>query len=331
MHIHQVITALSLPASLHAMVIAREQEVNHTMGLEKRDPCDGVNASPVLYHEYREADCPARFKFSSDGSCEGAKNPDNDCQAFCQVLTFTITGGASGRLLDAFSLGVSGGFSYVTAKAFSRAFTVKLDIGQCGYFTFVPVRRDICGTLSLYGTRVGWTGIPYCDTAVDRDPIQNIQNFCSGSAWNNPDGTADGETIFVRTDCANRAPLDMDQQDPVYQNPGVALDRGKLAAMIDAWQTNTCDVSYEFLFDKFEVRGKAWADNELGANGEGLEAKIRGCGALTGWKFQWTPDDPNFEWYASGKLPIGVKNCVGSAVTAAGGPSASRGDCNGAG
>ena len=28
--------------------------------LIKRDPCDGVNASPVLYHEYSTADCPPK-------------------------------------------------------------------------------------------------------------------------------------------------------------------------------------------------------------------------------------------------------------------------------
>ena len=39
------------------------------------------------------------------------------------------------------------------------------------------------------------------------------------------DKTPRGDTIFVRTDCANRKPLPMDQQDPAYNHPGVPLPR----------------------------------------------------------------------------------------------------------
>ena len=58
-----------------------------------------------------------------------------------------------------------------------------------------------------------------------------------------------------------------------------------------------------------------------------LEAQIKGCGALKDWKFQRTTTDPQYEWYASGHLPIGVKNCAGRAVTTAGGPGATSGNC----
>ena len=55
--------------------------------ISKRNPCDGINAMPALYHEYREADCPAPNHFLPDARCEGyndiQKNPD--CVAFCQV------------------------------------------------------------------------------------------------------------------------------------------------------------------------------------------------------------------------------------------------------
>jgi hypothetical protein len=43
--------------------------------------------------------------------------------------------------------------------------------------------------------------------------------------------------------------------------------------------------SYEFLYDTFEVRGKNRVGNSLGAKGEGLEAQIKGCDALTDWSF----------------------------------------------
>ncbi|KAL2834380.1 hypothetical protein BDW59DRAFT_156312 [Aspergillus cavernicola] len=50
-----------------------------------------------------------------------------------------------------------------------------------------------------------------------------------------PDGTVNGETIFVRTDCSNWMPLPMEEQDLVYQKPGVALDSGVYEAYANAW------------------------------------------------------------------------------------------------
>ena len=92
---------------------------------------------------------------------------------------------------------------------------------------------------------------------------------------------------------------------------------------------DNCDVSYRFLYDGFEVRGKNWADGRLGVNGEGLLKELKGCGAVTNWKFERTPNDVKYQWYAHGHLPIGTKNCVGRAVLSAGGSS--KGNCHGAG
>ncbi|KAL8893978.1 MAG: hypothetical protein Q9192_004737 [Flavoplaca navasiana] len=92
---------------------------------------------------------------------------------------------------------------------------------------------------------------------------------------------------------------------------------------------NTCDVSYKFVLNHFEVRGKNFPDAKLGADGEGLKEEIEGCGLLTSWKFEWTPDDPRFQWYAKGKLPVGTKSCVGAATQTAGGKHA--GSCKGPG
>jgi hypothetical protein len=90
-----------------------------------------------------------------------------------------------------------------------------------------------------------------------------------------------------------------------------------------------CDVSYKFFFDGVEVRGKNWPDAKLGTNGDGLRQQLEGCGALTKWKFEMTPNDCCFQWYASGQLPIGTKACVGRAVQSAGGSG--DGNCHGAG
>ncbi|KAI4244220.1 MAG: hypothetical protein LQ352_006885 [Teloschistes flavicans] len=88
-----------------------------------------------------------------------------------------------------------------------------------------------------------------------------------------------------------------------------------------ATQVNTvhCDVSYKVAFDQFELRGKNVPDAELGENGEGLHREIKGCGAITKWHFEWTPNDSVYEWYASGQLPVGTKACVGRALVSADG------------
>lgn len=83
----------------------------------------------------------------------------------------------------------------------------------------------------------------------------------------------------------------------------------------------TCNVSDKFFFDGFEVRGKNLPSALMGADGEGLRKELSGCGAMTGWDFEQTPDNCCFQWYASGSLPIGTKSCVGRAIQSAGGSS----------
>lgn len=92
---------------------------------------------------------------------------------------------------------------------------------------------------------------------------------------------------------------------------------------------DNCNVSYRWLFDSFEIRGKNFPDAKLGKDGAGLLAQLRGCGAVTEWGFDWTPNDVKFQWYAHGHLPIGTKACVGRAVESAGGTS--LGECQGSG
>ena len=67
----------------------------------------------------------------------------------------------------------------------------------------------------------------------------------------------------------------------------------------------SCDVSYDFVYADFEVRSKDWPGAKLDANGEGLLKEIKGYGALT-------PNDAKFGWYVDGRLPIGMKSCVGN-------------------
>ena len=129
-----------------------------------------------------------------------------------------------------------------------------------------------------------------------------------------------------------------DGNDPV-NNPhnykfGSTLTTGdgwvfKMEPLAQQINEDTCDVSYKFLFDKIEIRGKDWPDAKLGDNGEGLKKQLEGCGELTKWGFEWTPNDVKYQWYAHGHLPIGTKSCVGNAVMSAGGST--KANCHGAG
>ena len=53
--------------------------------ISKRNPCDGINATPVLYHEYGGDACPPINTLDSKGDCPGLDPLGNDCASFCQV------------------------------------------------------------------------------------------------------------------------------------------------------------------------------------------------------------------------------------------------------
>ena len=58
------------------------------------------------------------------------------------------------------------------------------------------------------------------------------------------------------------------------------MDRGKLIALLMAMtpegaEGDSCDVFYEFLYDTFEVRGKNWVGNSLGANGRDWKRRLK--------------------------------------------------------
>lgn len=189
------------------------------------------------------------------------------------------------------------------------------------------------------------------DVAVD-----NVNDFCDQSTneviYNQDsvnelslsvrDLTDDSKGPLDSVDCVARfqnAVIDgCDGDDPINNPHNYKF--GSTLTTADGWeykmtplskQVNevSCDVSYKFFFDGFEIRGKNLPDAKFGANGEGLREQLSGCGALTAWNFERTPDDVKFQWYASGNLPIGTKSCIGNALVSAGG--AGTGNCHGAG
>lgn len=143
----------------------------HTLG--RRDVCNGIGDTPELYHQYLSKACPPKYTMTSKGVCKDMW-PWNSCTAFCQVrtsftygreqpfnvactgpLTCTITtqdttsytlnlnGNLGYKFSEALNAGISGGFSVGTTHAFSQAHQIKLNDNECGYFTWVPVVKNV--------------------------------------------------------------------------------------------------------------------------------------------------------------------------------------------
>lgn len=83
----------------------------------------------------------------------------------------------------------------------------------------------------------------------------------------------------------------------------------------------SCTSWYKVLWASFDVYGGGWANSDFGQDPGGVLAQMRGCGAVTGWGFDYfdTPVSDGTEWHAYGRLPIGTRGCVGSAVASSGG------------
>ncbi|PKY08632.1 hypothetical protein P168DRAFT_278197 [Aspergillus campestris IBT 28561] len=248
-----------IPIVLFSLV-ASASPVDHS--LTRRDFCDGVDAMPVLYHEYGSDKCKPKYSLSDDGVCRHTSFEANRCAAFCQVRTnffygqeqpfvntfchgpetCTITSthtrtvgwslSITPQIQNALKVGVSGGFSGSSGDAVAHSYSIKLESGQCGYFTFVPVVKSVCGSLSTQSQRVMFSPWPVHWCIND---YKTTGNVCGDELRLNPDGSVDGETIFVRTNCENRMPLPAKEQDAVYQKPGVPMDRGTQEAWAKAW------------------------------------------------------------------------------------------------
>jgi hypothetical protein len=55
---------------------------------------------------------------------------------------FTVGGSLTGKFTDAVSAGVSGGFTTTQTTAKAQSYSTKIDKGTCGYFTYVPVKKE---------------------------------------------------------------------------------------------------------------------------------------------------------------------------------------------
>ncbi|KAK8006622.1 hypothetical protein PG991_012919 [Apiospora marii] len=251
--------------------------------LAAANPCDGVDATPVFYHE--------SWNF-----------------------------GFSPKVGKAVKLGVSGGYSQSFGTSQGRSWDFEPQPGECGYFTFVPARKTTCGTLSQ-STAMWQDGMWMCAPNVI-----NTNDFCAPQIWYDTTGQPDGVVIFVRINCLTREPLGPEVQDPIYNMPGVKLDRGTLATIMQSWVVDTCSAKLVSnnadgsQTGSFEIHGKGFSDDKLGDDGANLNAGLSSCGTVASWAFNWTPDNGTYDWSATGTVQgSSIKGCIGDAVVAAGG------------
>ena len=129
--------------------------------IERRDPCDGIDASPILYSPYGDSSCPPENTPYANGSCPMDTSvvhswaPGFDCTGFCQSQTtftyateeifensychgpetctisqtttrgvtwsFTFGTTISGSLIKGVTQGISGGFTVASQKTVAHA------------------------------------------------------------------------------------------------------------------------------------------------------------------------------------------------------------------
>ncbi|KAB5560304.1 hypothetical protein GE09DRAFT_1220955 [Coniochaeta sp. 2T2.1] len=169
------------------------------------DPCDGINASPVLYHTYGEPECPPNRIFNyRTGFCEGwdRRNEQEDCASFCQTSTIftraqevpfplsechwpmecTLTHddtaswnwgiGFQGKLKLAFVVGISGGYGQTYGMSDGHSWKFTPAPHECGYFSFIPVKKTTCGPFTE-ADESWWSGPTFKESADDLSPVIN--------------------------------------------------------------------------------------------------------------------------------------------------------------
>ncbi|KAK2779721.1 hypothetical protein CKAH01_03069 [Colletotrichum kahawae] len=212
-----------------------------------------------------------------------------------------------GKFLKA---GISGGWSENWSTAYGRTWTVRLEEGQCGYFTFVPVKKEVRT----------WPGPPdsppwydfYCDKG--KDAAEHRGNICIDELWMISSGSGklipDGAIIFVYTDCQTRQPLPMDKQDPIYSSPGVALDGKTIDSIQQAWVWNSCEiVDIEGSGDRrLIMRGSGFRDENIGEDGTALTRDVVSKCDVYSIMGAHTTKDVKFHFYERGKPDYSPKD-----------------------
>ncbi|KAL2060679.1 hypothetical protein VTL71DRAFT_9320 [Oculimacula yallundae] len=197
---------LPMQNSAHQFMIAKKN-----YHLANDGHCDGQMPRPGEPGEC-SVYCEVRVTYSY-----GEEQPysESQCRASeCKVAmgttkTITTTWGIDASLVKAFSIGATYSYSTSVAYSLSTEQTVMLEPGECGYWTFVPVLVESCGTLTTAPVDYG-SGSPF-----DTNPTLPALT---------EDGKGYGIVIFVYTNCDRKAGIDWHhpRQNPIYLVPGVS-------------------------------------------------------------------------------------------------------------
>ncbi|KAJ0118227.1 hypothetical protein J7T55_009010 [Diaporthe amygdali] len=373
-----VLFALASLPFLAVSKITRDQFEIQARVLVGRNPCDGLNYSHItLYEDYSEPLCPAPKHLDAQGECEDYANAEQDCASFCQLTTtyiwgrespffksechypmrcelretdstmWTLEGYIAGdvQFRKALEAGITGGVGSSSGHAKDHSWSITPLLGECGYFTWVPITKRTCGTLTSslkVGTSEdGWTCLNKTTT---------VQDICHDQVWyleGGPDGVVRDhdprtfrihftnkkttpQVIWVRTNCSTGEPLGFQSQDPVYNSPEVSLYAYSSSTMFDGWSTNTCvmtnikSVSDGTWFN-LEIQARGLQLGMVGNNGEVLFRRVNACGDISSWNFTWADVAyPNSTWDMAANSTLFVKKgvskaCIGTALEQAGG------------
>ena len=83
-----------------------------------------------------------------------------------------------------------------------------------------------------------------------------------------------------------------------------------------------CNADYHWWGYSWDVWGGGFANSDYGQASGGVRGQIKGCGAVTAWKFDYLSSSPGdgVEWYASGTLPLLISShCLAKVIKSAGG------------
>ena len=90
----------------------------------------------------------------------------------------------------------------------------------------------------------------------------------------------------------------------------------------------SCHTQWKAVLDSFDIYGYDWDESKLDAgggyfDGTGLLTQLRGCSAVTRWKFEnlTISDTQPYQWHASGQTTVFQKSCIEHAMLSAGAPS----------
>ncbi|KAK1585516.1 uncharacterized protein LY79DRAFT_591377 [Colletotrichum navitas] len=243
-------------------------------------------------------------------------------------LGWNMGGNFKIQFIKALKIGMTGGYSHDWSESESRKFDVDLAESQCGYFTFIPVKRIIWYVCCLQAfilqtpDHVDLFSFRCGITEPDCPPRWYDFGSCKAGPKNTHLCISNGTIIFVYTDCFSRRPLPMNKQDPVYHAPGVALHHDVLDGIRQSWVGNTCymwNMGTEGKLSLY-IHGSGSKDSMIDPEGKKLIERVNHCarsvdGVISRAEFNWyysgyAGEDPKMTgamWVSVADVPSNIR------------------------